>query len=240
MSYISARDMKTKQKSMLFSLGVPLLLVLGLFSTTILVSTPASAALTTWQKFVKKKCSGLVADRAEECAANLEKQLKQTCGKAQDTDKYTKCWRKFIRDNGGNASNTSSPFEEEEAPELDGEGSATGEECDTILGCTATGDDCGGVETAIIKCNQNNDGTDVENNGIWGLLLIAINIMTAGVGVLAVGGIVYAAILYTTAEDKADQVKKSTDIITNVVIGLVAFALMYAGLNFLIPGGVFT
>ena len=74
---------------------------------------------------------------------------------------------------------------------------------------------------------------------MWGLLIIALNILTAGVGVLAVGGIVYGAILYTTAEDKADQVKKAQDVIQNVVIGLIAFALMWAGLNFLIPGGVF-
>ena len=69
--------------------------------------------------------------------------------------------------------------------------------------------------------------------------MIALNILTAGVGIIAVGGIVYGAILYTTAEDKADQVKKATDIITNVVIGLVMFGLMYAGLNFIVPGGVF-
>ena len=94
---------------------------------------------------------------------------------------------------------------------------------------------CGGTETSLIDC-----GGGSGDNGIWGLLLIALNVMTAGVGVLAVGGIVYGAILYTTAEDKADQIKKATDIITNVVIGLVAFALMWAGLNFLIPGGVFS
>ena len=100
------------------------------------------------------------------------------------------------------------------------------------------GNDCGGVDTAIIKCSAKNSG-DVTDNGIWALLLLIINIMTAGVGVLAVAGIVYGAVLYTTAEDKADQVKKATDVLTNVVIGLIAFALMWAALNFIIPGGVF-
>lgn len=100
------------------------------------------------------------------------------------------------------------------------------------------GDDCGGVETAFIKCDAKNSG-DVEDNGVWALLLIAVNILTAGVGIFAVGGIVYGSILYTTAEDKADQVKKATDIITNVVIGLILFALMWSGLNFIVPGGVF-
>ena len=103
---------------------------------------------------------------------------------------------------------------------------------------TRTGNGCGGVETAIIKCDQDNSA-GVKNNGIWALLLIAINVMVAGVGVLAVGGIVYGAILYTTAEDKAEQIKKAQSVLTNVVIGLVAFALMYVALQFIIPGGVF-
>ena len=100
------------------------------------------------------------------------------------------------------------------------------------------GDDCAGVETAFIKCDAKNSGS-TEDNGIWALLLMVVNIMTAGVGILAVAGIVYGAVLYTTAEDKADQVKKATDIITNVVIGLLLFSLMWAGLNFVVPGGVF-
>lgn len=99
--------------------------------------------------------------------------------------------------------------------------------------------ECGGAATAIISCDEDNKGDKIENNAIWALLLMVVNIMTAGIGVLAVAGIVYGSILYTTAEDKADQVKKATDIITNVVIGLIMFALMWTGLNFLIPGGVF-
>ncbi len=100
--------------------------------------------------------------------------------------------------------------------------------------------ECGGIDTSIIECKEDNTGDKIDNNGVWGLLLIALNIMTAGVVLVAVGGIVYAAILYATAEDKADQVSQAKGIITNVVIGLVAFALMYSAVNFLIPGGVFT
>ena len=100
------------------------------------------------------------------------------------------------------------------------------------------GSTCGGVDTSIINCKADNSG-ELENNGIWALLLMVVNIMTAGVGLIAVAGIVYGSILYTTAETKADQVKKATDIITNVVIGLILFALMWTGLNFVVPGGVF-
>lgn len=100
--------------------------------------------------------------------------------------------------------------------------------------------ECGGTQTAIIGCSQNNSGTDPKNNAIWGVLLIALNILTASVGIAAVGGIVYGSIMYTTAGDSTEQTKKAIEIIRNVVLGLVAYGLMYIGLNFLIPGGVFT
>lgn len=81
--------------------------------------------------------------------------------------------------------------------------------------------------------------TDVKDNAIFQLLNVVLQIMTAGVGVAAVGGVVYAAVLYTSAGDAMDQVKKAKTIITDVVIGLVAYALMYLLLQWLIPGGVF-
>lgn len=103
---------------------------------------------------------------------------------------------------------------------------------------TGSGSTCGGVETSIIKCDADNSG-GTRNNGLWQLLLIVVNILTAGIGIVAVGGIVYGAVLYTTAGDKADQVKQAVDIIVNVVIGLILFALMWSLLNFIVPGGVF-
>jgi len=106
-----------------------------------------------------------------------------------------------------------------------------------------------GTETAILDCGSvpgkdtNGDGVidskDIENNGIWKLLVVAINILTGGIGVLAVAGIVYGSILYTSAGGSAEQTKKAIEVIRNVVIGLIAYALMYAGLNFIIPGGLF-
>jgi hypothetical protein len=99
---------------------------------------------------------------------------------------------------------------------------------------------CGGVKTAIIHCDQTGGkNATVENTGAWGILLLAINILTAGVGIAAIGGIVYGAILYTSAGGSQEQVKKAMTVITNVVIGVIAYALMFSGLNFLIPGGLF-
>jgi len=99
-------------------------------------------------------------------------------------------------------------------------------------------DSCGGVTTTIIHCDQTG-GDAPQDSGAWGVLLLAINVLTAGVAITAVGGIIYGAILYTSAGGSPEQVKKAIGIITNVVIGIVAYALMYSGLNFLIPGGIF-
>ena len=98
---------------------------------------------------------------------------------------------------------------------------------------------CGGIETAIIKCDQSGQGGKVEDTGIWGILILTINILTAGVGVLAVAGFVYGGILYITSGGSPEQVKKSRTIFTNVVIGIIAFGGMFALLNFIVPGGVF-
>ena len=110
---------------------------------------------------------------------------------------------------------------------------------DNGAGGTTDKGDCGGVDTAIIKCNADNSG-GIETNGVWALLLMAINILTAGVGIAAVGGIIYGSIMYTTAGDNEGQVKQAKEIIRNVIIGIIAYVAMYALLQFIVPGGVFS
>lgn len=111
------------------------------------------------------------------------------------------------------------------------------ESCDPAVDGTC----CGDVKTSIIGgelCGESDSAG--ESGTVYKLLIGALNILTAGIGIAAVGGIAYGALLYTTAENKPDQTKKAIGIITNVVIGLVSYALMYLLLNFLIPGGIFT
>ena len=99
---------------------------------------------------------------------------------------------------------------------------------------------CGGATTSIIGCTQDNTGTDIKNSGIWGILMTAINILSVGVGIAAVGGIVYGAILYTTAGGSMEETKIAKKLILNVVFGIVTYALMFSFLNFIIPGGLFS
>lgn len=88
---------------------------------------------------------------------------------------------------------------------------------------------CGNTDTNIISCGN--------GNAIWDMLLLAINILAAGVGLVAVGGVVYGATLYATAQNNSGQITKAKTAIANTVFGLIAFALMYSFLQYLIPGG---
>ena len=127
-----------------------------------------------------------------------------------------------------------------------------------LVGPVATAANCGGVETSIITCPDQKGGTCsdgsavvngrcetgeyippvVEDTGLWGVLLLVINILTAGVGVAAIGGIVVGSILYTTAGGKPEQIKKANTVLINTLFGIIIYALAYSFLNFIIPGGI--
>ena len=77
------------------------------------------------------------------------------------------------------------------------------------------------------------------NGGIFELLRWVLRIMTVLVGVGAVGGIVWAGILYGSAGDNTAQTKKAKTIITDTVIGIIAYGLMVIFIQWLVPGGVF-
>ena len=86
-------------------------------------------------------------------------------------------------------------------------------------------------------CNSAKEG-ELRDSGTFKILTLLLRIMTAGVGIIAVGALGYAGFLYATAGGSAEQTKKSKDMIRNTIIGIVAYGLMFILLNFLIPGGV--
>lgn len=91
---------------------------------------------------------------------------------------------------------------------------------------------CGGAETSIISCSG--EGEDA----IFGIIAMVIKIMTGLIGLIAVAAVVFGAVLYGSAGDSPENIKKAKGIWMNVFIGLVLFAFMSALLNFIIPGGV--
>lgn len=93
--------------------------------------------------------------------------------------------------------------------------------------------DCGGTKTQLISCS---DGAGV--GAIGGLIKIAIMVMTILIGVVATGGLAYAAVIYASARDDQEKVSQAKGIIRNVVIGLLLYGFIIAIVNWLIPGGV--
>ncbi|RYF28407.1 MAG: hypothetical protein EOO17_04895 [Chloroflexi bacterium] len=176
---------------------------------------------------------------AGECIRDAAKE-KAACEQAGGTwdttsDPVGKCITKAQKDCESNG----------DSWEVQGTPTATG---DPVYGCepkstptpqnpsptNPTSGDCGGAKTNLIPCSGSGEGA------ITGVLVFALQIMTVGVGILAVGGITYGAILYASAQDNAGQTKKAIEVITNTVIGLLLYMFMFAILNLLVPGGVLT
>lgn len=77
-----------------------------------------------------------------------------------------------------------------------------------------------------------------DGNGIYDILRLIVTILTYGLGVAATIGVVIAGVMYLTAKDSPDKVAAAKKRLIEVVIGLVAWAVMAAVLNWLIPGGI--
>lgn len=93
------------------------------------------------------------------------------------------------------------------------------------------------VETNII--GGGNVDTDADNGkeAIMDILNLVRNILVYGLGVVAVLGVVIAGILYMTARDNEQQVTLAKRRLFEVVIGLIAWAVMFAVLEWLLPTG---
>ena len=100
-------------------------------------------------------------------------------------------------------------------------------------GSTTGPGECGGTKTGVISCKE-----DAGIAAIGGLIKFAVNTLTIIIGIVAVGGIGYAAILYAGARDNQSQVQNAIAIIRNIIIGLVLYGFTIAIINWLVPGGV--
>lgn len=94
---------------------------------------------------------------------------------------------------------------------------------------------CGDTKTQILNCDKS---TKTGIGAINEMIRIAITVLTVLIGVVATGGIAYAAVLYASARDNQNQVNESMTIIRNIVIGIVLYGFTIVIVNWLIPGGV--
>ena len=99
------------------------------------------------------------------------------------------------------------------------------------------------------SCGKNTSGKDIQTtidygcsgsgSGVLQLLIVFVNFMAIGVGVAVVGGIVFGALRYTSANGNAAHAQQGITYIVNSIIGLLLFIFLYALVNFLVPGGLF-
>lgn len=73
--------------------------------------------------------------------------------------------------------------------------------------------------------------------GVFSVLNLVIDIFSIGVGVLATIGIILVGIKYLTAGGNEEQTRKAKQRMLQIVIGIVAYALLYTGAQWLLPGG---
>ena len=89
----------------------------------------------------------------------------------------------------------------------------------------------------LTNCAGQAEGQDGE--GIWCILNLVLTIMTFGVVTLATLGLIISGAQYITSADSPERMAKAKNRIINVIIGMAAYAVMWAALNWLLPGGIF-
>ena len=91
----------------------------------------------------------------------------------------------------------------------------------------------------IVETNFFGNIKDDDNGcGVYTILNLVIDILSIGIGLLAIIGVTIVGIQYLTAKDSTEQTKKAKNRMLEIVIGLIAYAVLYAGVQFLLPGGL--
>lgn len=78
------------------------------------------------------------------------------------------------------------------------------------------------------KCLQDDKGSSITY-----VLNLIVDIMTIGIGVLGVIGILIVGTQYLTAGDSEEKTRKAKRRLFEIVIGLIAYAIFYAILDWL-------
>ncbi len=102
-------------------------------------------------------------------------------------------------------------------------------------GGSGGGNTCGSAHTFFDwGCNGASD-----KDSILTVLVTISNWLAAGVVIAVIGGIIYGAIMYATSAGDAAKAKSATEIIRNAFIALILYFLMWAFLQYIVPGGLF-
>lgn len=97
----------------------------------------------------------------------------------------------------------------------------------------------GCVNTAVLGengCSCESGKTGEKGEGVVRILKTVVDVMTVGIGVLGVLGITIVGIQYLTAGGSEEKTRKAKRRMFEIIIGLVAYVLIYALLKWLVPG----
>ena len=92
-----------------------------------------------------------------------------------------------------------------------------------------------GLEAAILKDCANREEASSNGDGINCILELVVDVMTIGIGILGVLGITIVGIQYLTAGGSEEKTRKAKRRMFEIVIGLVAYVVIYAFLKWLLP-----
>ena len=91
---------------------------------------------------------------------------------------------------------------------------------------------CGGTETVLLSCGEGGSGS------VNHVLLLVIDIMSIGIGILGVVGIAIFGIQLLTSGGDASKATKARKRLIEVIIGLVLYAILYGLARWLLPGNM--
>lgn len=84
------------------------------------------------------------------------------------------------------------------------------------------------------------NGDSFQTNPIFLYIAGLLKAASALAGIATLGGIIWGALMYITARANAAQVEKARLVIVNSILGLILFIFMFAILQYLVPGGLFS
>lgn len=96
----------------------------------------------------------------------------------------------------------------------------------------------GGTDTSgIVPAKEPNKKTNIlKDDGLEGLVKLAVGILTAGIWITGVAAITVVGIQIMTARDNAAQVAQGKKRLLEIIIGIALFTLMNVILGFLLEG----
>ena len=107
--------------------------------------------------------------------------------------------------------------------------------------CTLTsvvgGETCSVDDKGVVTKggNLNCSCDDGKGSAVFHVLDLVVDIMTIGIGILGVIGITVVGIQYLTAGGSEEKTRKAKRRMFEIVIGLVAYVVLYAFVKWLMP-----